>query len=176
MPGAWITSDADDRDRDPVVAAPEVGPIPPGRSSGGGDRRSGSATGREDDPRPDGYFEIRRQVGGEVTATSFVLALQRSLKSSTVLASKLERYADFHCSRHCFGTRDPRVPMVLTTDLWRSGVEGTRQAVEQAKRLGVALPRFSSQDALVAITPLSILTAPLWWKIGGKTPLPLLPS
>ena len=38
-------------------------------------------------------------------------------------------------------------------------------------RLGVTLLRLSSLDALVAITPPSILIVYLWWKPGDTTPL-----
>ena len=68
---------------------------------------------------PDAYFQIQREVEGEPRTAAFFLELERVTKSSRVLHSKLQRYAEVCYSgryQQVFGIRALRVLFVFAGD------------------------------------------------------------
>jgi hypothetical protein len=125
---------------------------------------------------PDAYFRIAHPVDGEVKTASFFLELQQSLKSSGTLLRKLTRYSEFFYAgaySQWAGVQGLRVQVVFTSERFSKAETRVRHALQQAEAAGVSLVRFVTLEELCAGSPAEVLTAPLWWKPGQSSPVPL---
>jgi hypothetical protein len=125
---------------------------------------------------PDAYFQIQREVDGQPKTSGFFLELQRAIKSSRVLESKLRRYTElYHSGRYqeLFGTRALRILVVFTSELGRPGYRRVESALQLAEQLGITLARFASLDGLRQGEPQALLLRPVWWQPSQPEAVPL---
>jgi hypothetical protein len=116
---------------------------------------------------PDAYFQIQRQVDGQIRNSGFFVEYERTVRDSSVLAHKLTRYADlFHSGqfRNLFGIRGMRVLIVYESTFNYPSAKRVAQGLATARRVGVTLARFAALETLQSCTPAEMLTKPIWHK------------
>jgi hypothetical protein len=114
----------------------------------------------------DAYFQIQRTVEGETKTSAFFLELERANKSSRVVESKLQRYADLYYSgdyESHFGTRALRVLVVFTDELGLRSQPRIVHSLKTAEHLGVTLARFTGLSNVKDGSPSDLLTSSVWW-------------
>jgi hypothetical protein len=125
---------------------------------------------------PDAYFRIERRLGGEPKSSGFFLEHEHTVRSSSVLASKLARYADLYYSgsyRQHFGIRGMRVLVVYGARPAAGRTDRIKSGLAAVRRVGFDLVRFSVLETIVSAAPNDLLLAPLWSQPDQPSPRPL---
>jgi len=118
---------------------------------------------------PDGYFQVRRQVGGEPRLAGFFLEVERESRSLAVLRAKLRRYGQLFYSggyAQRFGSKALRVLVVYAGEARSLPATRVAQGMVEAGRLGVTIARFTDLVSLTGGSAADLLLAPLWQAPG----------
>ena len=128
---------------------------------------------------PDAYFQIQRPVDGRAQhqTTAYFVELERSGKSSRVLRSKLERYAELCLSgryEQLFGVSALRILVVFASEHGSSARHRIRTGLAEAERVGIPIARFAELEQLTARPPAACMTEAVWYRPGDAAPIALL--
>jgi hypothetical protein len=125
---------------------------------------------------PDAYFQIARQIDGDTRRSGLFLEYERTVRPSSVLMSKLRRYADIYHSgfyRQKFGIRGMRVLVVYSSDLTVSADKRVELGLQVCRKVGFPQVRFATLEQIKSVSAVDILLKPIWRRPDQEEACPL---
>ena len=114
---------------------------------------------------PDAYFQIARPVEGEIRRSGLFLEYERTVRSSSVLAHKIRRYADMYHSgsyRQKFGIRGMRALVVYKSDLTISSTKRVELGLQTCRKVGFPQVLFTTTEKITTSSAVDFLLSPIW--------------